>query len=99
MLLPFFGEKLYDDALWDDIITENGYQMAPILITHYAVRVPSQENLASIVAGIVLHERTEPGNLVRFPDSLWKWFRVQCLYKRNFHSGGTWIDSIAVWLS
>ena len=48
--------------------------MAPILITHYAVRVPSQENLASIVAGIVLHERTEPGNLVRFPDSLWKWF-------------------------
>ena len=74
MLLPFFGEKLYDDALWDDIITENGYQMSPILSTHYAVRVPLQENLASNVAGIVLHQRTEPSNLVRFPESRWTWF-------------------------
>ena len=44
--------------------------MAPILITHYAVHVPSQENLASNVAGTVLHERTESSNLVRFPNSL-----------------------------
>ena len=71
----FFREKkLSDDVLWGDIITENGYQMAPILSTHYAVRVPLQENLASNVAGIVLHQRTEPSNLVRFPESRWTWF-------------------------
>ena len=68
----FSGKKLADDALWGDRCYYKK-RMTNGTNFDYAVRVPLQENLASNVAGIILHERTEPSNLVRFPYSLWKW--------------------------